>query len=120
MIIKELPAAACVGMLAGKRIGRLACAHENQPYVVPFNFAFDGEKYLYAFSTLGQKIEWMRTNPLVCVEVEEIISQFEWTSLVIFRRFEELTESPRFAEAREHAYQRLSKRAMWWQPDYAI
>ena len=118
MFIKELPAAECLKILAGKRTGRLACARENQPYVVPFHFVFDGCKYLYAFSTRGQKIDWMRTNPLVCVEVDDTVNQFEWISLVIFGRFEELTESTEFAEERARAYEQLSKYAMWWQPGY--
>jgi uncharacterized protein len=59
MFIKELTKNECVKSLTEKGLGRLACAHENQPYVVPFHFAFDGGNYLYAFSTLGQKIEWM-------------------------------------------------------------
>ena len=118
MFIKELTTGECFEFLTEKRVGRLACARENQPYVVPFHFAFDGERHFYAFSTLGQKIEWMRTNPLVCVEVDDIINQFEWTSLVVFGRYEELPDAPEFACERTRAHELLSRRAMWWQPAY--
>jgi nitroimidazol reductase NimA-like FMN-containing flavoprotein (pyridoxamine 5'-phosphate oxidase superfamily) len=36
----------------------------------------------YCFSTLGRKIEWMRENPLVCVEVDEIVAHDNWLSVV--------------------------------------
>jgi nitroimidazol reductase NimA-like FMN-containing flavoprotein (pyridoxamine 5'-phosphate oxidase superfamily) len=72
MFIKELETSECFEILAEKRLGRLACAFENQPYIVPFHFVYDEQKSLYAFSTLGQKIEWMRANPLVCVEADDI------------------------------------------------
>ena len=32
----------------------------------------DDNDYLYSFSTVGQKIEWMRANPNVCVETDEV------------------------------------------------
>ena len=35
----------------------------DQPYIVPIYFSYDG-KHLYGVTTLGQKIEWMRSNPL--------------------------------------------------------
>ena len=118
MFIKELKTNECFEVLTAKRIGRLACTHENQPYIVPFHFAFDGDKYIYAFSALGQKIEWMRSNPLVCVEVDDMKNQFEWTSLVAFGRYEELPDTPEFEADRKHAYQLISCRPMWWQPIY--
>ncbi len=119
MFIKELETSECFEILAEKRLGRLACCRENQPYIVPFHFVYDGRNSLYAFSTLGQKIEWMRTNPLVCVESDDINNQFEWTSLVLFGRYEELPETSEFEAARNQAYELLSSRAMWRQPAFA-
>ena len=118
MFIKELTTAECFEMLAEKRVGRLACARENQPYIVPFHFAFDAGEHLYAFSMLGQKIEWMQANPLVCVEADDIENQSEWISLVVFGRYEELPDAPEFQSARTRAFELLSRRAMWWQPAY--
>lgn len=120
MFIKELTDAECHLFLSEQRFGRISCALENQPYTVPFHFAFDGEDYLYVFATFGQKIEWMRANPLVCVEVDDIQNQFEWFSLVIFGSYEELPDSPEFAEDRAAAYALLSRHAMWWQPGFVI
>lgn len=118
MFIKELSTRECFKILAEKRVGRIACARENQPYIVPIHFVFDGGQYLYAFSTFGQKIEWMRINRLVCLEVDDVNDQIDWTSLVIFGRYEELTDTPEFANERIRAYELLSRHPMWWQPAF--
>ena len=67
MMIHEMTQDEC--RLALERIdcGRLACARDNQPYIVPVHFSFDGQN-LYGVTTLGQKVEWMRVNPNVCME----------------------------------------------------
>ena len=119
MIVKELTAGECLATLTKSSLGRLATARDNQPYIVPFHFVFDGQRLLYAFSTLGQKIEWMRLNPLVCVEVEESVSQSDWTSLVIFGRYEELPDTIGFEAERRHAHELISSHPMWWQPAIA-
>ncbi len=75
--------------------GILACAQENQPYVVPVYLAYDEVSgCLYGFTTPGQKIEWMRANPLVCVEMDEIEAYDQWVSVIVFGRYEELPETP--------------------------
>jgi nitroimidazol reductase NimA-like FMN-containing flavoprotein (pyridoxamine 5'-phosphate oxidase superfamily) len=57
MFIQKMTEAECLNTLARGRLGRLACAHENQPYIVPIYFAYQ-HPYLYAFATPGQKVEW--------------------------------------------------------------
>ncbi len=126
MLVREMTVDECRAVLAGMRVGRLACALANQPYVVPFHFAYDHKAHidslathLYAFSMLGQKIEWMRANPLVCVEVDDIKRQDDWASVIIFGRYEELPDTPQFEAVRAYAHGMLSRHAMWWQPVYA-
>jgi nitroimidazol reductase NimA-like FMN-containing flavoprotein (pyridoxamine 5'-phosphate oxidase superfamily) len=90
MLIREMNKNECLRVLAGSRLARLACAHENQPYVVPVYLAYDeASRCLYGFTTPGQKVEWMRTNPLVCVEVDEVTSYDQWVSVIAFGRYEE-------------------------------
>ncbi len=115
MYIHEMTRADCQDVLKRTNVGRLACAHNNQPYVVPINFAFDGSSF-YGFTTLGQKVEWMRSNPLVCVEVDEVHNHNQWTSIIAFGRYEELPDKPEFERERNRAYSYLQKRAMWWEP----
>jgi uncharacterized protein len=82
LIARQLTNDQCIKALTHLGFGRLACSHDNQPYVVPIYFAYR-ERYLYSFATLGQKIEWMRANPLVCVEADEIVNHHNWISIVV-------------------------------------
>jgi hypothetical protein len=86
--------------------------------VVPIYFA-SHDDCLYGFSTLGQKIEWMRANPLVCVEADEVVSPEEWVSVIVFGRYEELPDTPEWRSARTFAYKLLQQHAMWWEPALA-
>src|SRR5689334_16461490 len=61
----------CVAMLQRVSIGRLACSLNDQPYVVPVAFSYE-PGHLHFFSTFGQKIEWMRQNPKLCLQADEI------------------------------------------------
>lgn len=117
MHIEELTEKASMEFLAGNRLGHLACANRDQPYITPCYFAYH-DRYIYSFSTVGQKIEWLRKNPLACLEVDEIKSFQEWTSIVVLGRYEELTKTGKSKEARELAYQLLHKSQFWWEPGY--
>jgi hypothetical protein len=114
MVIREMSENECRDVLARVGFGRLACARDNQPYVVPIYFSYEG-RHLYGFSTLGQKIEWMRSNPLVCVEIDESTSRERWMSVVILGRYEELPDTPESAVDRARAQEALRKRTMWWE-----
>jgi nitroimidazol reductase NimA-like FMN-containing flavoprotein (pyridoxamine 5'-phosphate oxidase superfamily) len=98
MVIREISREECHRVLAGARLARLACAHENQPYVVPVYLAYvqtsSGEEYLYGFTTPGQKVAWMRANPLVCVEADEVAALDQWVSVIATGRYEELPGTP--------------------------
>ncbi|MGC1677185.1 MAG: pyridoxamine 5'-phosphate oxidase family protein [Candidatus Binataceae bacterium] len=119
MLIQELTTQECLDLLTRARLGRLACTYEAQPYIVPIYFAYYND-YLYSFSTVGKKIEWMRANPRVCVETDEVASSQQWVSVVVFGHYEELPDIPEWRGAREYARKRLLQRnAIWWEPGYA-
>jgi nitroimidazol reductase NimA-like FMN-containing flavoprotein (pyridoxamine 5'-phosphate oxidase superfamily) len=84
---------------------------------VPVYFAYE-DNALYSFATLGQRIEWMRANPLVCIEVDEVVDQQQWESVIVFGRYEELPDTPEWQGARAVAYKLLHKSPMWWEPAY--
>lgn len=117
MLIRELTRPASVDLLARTRLGRLACAQGPQPYVVPFYFVYH-DNYLYSFSTIGRKIEWMRANPLVCVEVDDVVSPEQWVSVIVFGRYKELPDTPECQSARVLAHKLLKRNAVWWEPAY--
>ena len=117
MRIQELSQAECEEILLRSDLARLACARDNQPYIVPVHFSFDATgKCLYAFSTVGQKIDWMRQNPKVCVEVEDVRDKKRWTTVLAFGRYEEMDDSPADRAARNAAQELFSKRPEWWLP----
>jgi nitroimidazol reductase NimA-like FMN-containing flavoprotein (pyridoxamine 5'-phosphate oxidase superfamily) len=70
--------------------------------------------------TDGQKIEWMRTNPKVCVEIDGITNDFQRTSVVVCGGYRELLDLPPSAEERNHARKRLATRSLWWQTTFAL
>jgi nitroimidazol reductase NimA-like FMN-containing flavoprotein (pyridoxamine 5'-phosphate oxidase superfamily) len=117
MRIQDMSEQASFELLARSRLCRVACAHEGQPYVTPMHCAYD-HSHLYGFSTLGQKITWMRANPLVCVLVDEIVSPQNWASVIVFGKYEELTDATHLVAHRQHAYDLLQTRPVWWEPGY--
>jgi nitroimidazol reductase NimA-like FMN-containing flavoprotein (pyridoxamine 5'-phosphate oxidase superfamily) len=91
MVIREMSRDECLALLGGSSVLRLACARDDQPYVVPVSLALDAASgCLYGHTTLGRKIEWMRTNPRVCVEADEVTAQDRWMSVVAHGRYEEV------------------------------
>ena len=116
MIIREMTRQASLDLLNRTHLGRLACARANQPYVVPIFFAYHHDG-LYCASTIGQKIEWMRENPLVAVEADEIDSAQLWQSVIVSGRYEELANTPAAQSMRELAWSLLQQAsALWWEP----
>lgn len=113
MFIHHMTEAECRVALKQASFGRLACTRNDQPYVVPIYFVYDDD-HLYAISTIGQKIEWMRANPLVCVEIDEVSSREQWMSVIVFGRYEELPDLPQRQYAREEALALLQSRSAWW------
>ena len=117
MLIHELNPDECAQVLSRSDLGRLGCARFDQPYIVPIHFSFDPERNcLYAFSTVGQKIDWMRENPKVCVEVEDIADKNHWATVVVIGRYEEIHRDPSEAEARRRAEHLFQERPEWWLP----
>ena len=115
MIIKELTEQECATVLLASNLGHLACAKDNLPYVVPITFAF-ADNNIYSFSLTGQKIEWMRENPHVCIQVDGFQKGREWKSIVAYGAFEELPDRIGWKRERDHAWSLLSKHANWWEP----
>lgn len=78
--------------------GRIACTEDHIPYIVPVNYAYDGNQII-SHSTGGKKIDIMRKNPRVCFQVDEINNIFNWKSVIALGRFEEITTMPEKEQA---------------------
>ena len=118
MLIHQLTAAQCEEVLERTVVARLACVRAGQPYIVPISLAFDAEdRSLVSFSTVGRKVEWMRANPSVCVEAEEIVDRLHWTTVLVTGRYHEVlpTDTARLQRIK----QLLESRQSWWLPGAA-
>ena len=149
MVIREMSNEECLQMLARTRLARLACSRADQPYVIPVYLGYDERgQCFYGFTTPGQKIEWMRSNPRVCVEIDEITASDQWSSVVAVGRFEEMPQviaddrthlrSPerphpvgenvpirtvnydQDENERERAWQVLQSHPEWWEPGCSV
>ncbi len=112
MRISEIQETESREILARATLGRLGCSRNDQPYVIPVAIAYEPD-YIYIFSTFGKKIEWMRENPKVCVQVDEVTNRSDWVSVIANGEYEELVE-PRYSDERDHARKLLEKRHQWW------
>jgi len=115
MFVKEMTRDECIAVVSNGRMANLACARENRPYVVPIYYAYS-ENRLYSFSMPGQKIDWMRSNPHVCVQVDSFSDQSDWQSVVMHGLYTELPDHPGTQHEREHAWFLLQHHANWWEP----
>lgn len=94
-------------LLSRQITGRLGCHANGTTYIVPVNYVYKNG-IIYAHSGPGKKIEMMRQNPEVCFEVDEIKNIFSWKSVIVWGKFEEITE----IEEHEQAMQALIHRIM--------
>jgi nitroimidazol reductase NimA-like FMN-containing flavoprotein (pyridoxamine 5'-phosphate oxidase superfamily) len=129
MNIREMTRQECTALLKSARLGRLGCVRDNRPYVVPIHFAF-GDNFIFSFSLPGKKVEWMRENPHVCLQVDDVGGVHGWKSVVVDGVFEDLPKAPALDPTvraidqrapvsnheREFAWSLLQKHANWWEP----
>jgi nitroimidazol reductase NimA-like FMN-containing flavoprotein (pyridoxamine 5'-phosphate oxidase superfamily) len=76
-------------LLSTRKIGRLGCVDNGEPYVVPINYVFEDGK-IYSHSLPGRKIDALRAHPRACLQVDEIHNDFEWRSVIAYGDFEEI------------------------------
>lgn len=117
MLIESMTRQASIDLLKRARVARLGYVHDGQPYIVPMLFEYDAD-YLYGFSTEGQKTAWMRANPRICVEVDDLVTRQKWETVVVLGQYEELPDTDEHELSRVHAHSLMKKRAAWWEPGY--
>jgi len=77
-------------VLFSNNLGRIGCSNEKKTYIVPVNYVYDG-KSIIAHSVEGMKIKFMRENPSVCFEVDEVKSNTSWKSVITWGTYREIT-----------------------------
>jgi len=79
-------------LLRRQRIGRVGSAAVGHVEITPIVYGYDGTA-VYGHSRFGRKIQYMRGNPEVCFEVEEIVDPKSWRVVVLHGRYEELSDA---------------------------
>ncbi|AWI61067.1 pyridoxamine 5'-phosphate oxidase family protein [Sinorhizobium fredii] len=115
MLIREMTEEECVAVVKSGRLARLACSKDDRPYVVPIHYAYAG-RCLYSFSMPGRKIEWMRANPHVCVQLDVFSGTHQWKSVLLYGQYQELPETAQWHHERLHAWSLLQEHVNWWEP----
>jgi nitroimidazol reductase NimA-like FMN-containing flavoprotein (pyridoxamine 5'-phosphate oxidase superfamily) len=57
-------------IIRGCEVCRLALAVENEPYIVPVSFGYDGDSLFFHTAVSGKKIEFLELNNRVCFEFD--------------------------------------------------
>ncbi|WP_298734292.1 pyridoxamine 5'-phosphate oxidase family protein [uncultured Chitinophaga sp.] len=78
-------------VLSANITGRIGCTDGEKVYVVPVSYAFNGT-HIIAHSKEGMKISMMRKHPQVCFQVDEIDDYANWRSVIIWGKYEEITD----------------------------
>ena len=103
--VEDMPPVEMHNLLQTANFGHLGCAQNGRPYVVPMHYAYDG-KELYFFTTEGMKTQFMKDNPRVCLQVEEVSDSSHWRSTMVIGRAERLTNR----DEMERAMQLITER----------
>ncbi|WP_421803187.1 pyridoxamine 5'-phosphate oxidase family protein [Flagellimonas sp.] len=90
----DLTTSASTRVFRNNYLGHLAYLWQGKPYVIPITYYFDPtDNTIISYTSEGHKIDAMRKNNSISVQVEEIQSMFNWESAMAHGTFEELEGS---------------------------
>jgi nitroimidazol reductase NimA-like FMN-containing flavoprotein (pyridoxamine 5'-phosphate oxidase superfamily) len=73
--------------------GRLGLIIDNEPYIVPVGYVYHEGKIAIHSCIKGKKMQALKSNPRVCFEVDETVSDVSmYKSVIMFGRSEILDE----------------------------
>lgn len=72
MVAKKMSLDSAEDLLKKSFYGHLAMSVDDQPYVLPVNFAYDKCKIYIHCNTIGRKLDALSVNPKICLAVNEI------------------------------------------------
>jgi nitroimidazol reductase NimA-like FMN-containing flavoprotein (pyridoxamine 5'-phosphate oxidase superfamily) len=80
--ISDLSESEITGLLERVGFAHLGCCREGRPYVVPIHYGFSNGK-IYIYTTEGKKSEVITENSYVCLQIEDVVDNRHWESVVI-------------------------------------
>jgi len=114
-------------IIRAAEVCRLAFARDNEAYVVPLSFGFDGRALYFHSAPSGRKLEFIAANPRVCFELEAEVElrrhdedpcawSFNYASVVGCGTVGELTSASEKARGLDEIMRHYSGRG-WAIPD---
>ncbi len=82
-VTEQLSREEASGLLGRLPYGRLGLAFENEAYVVPVSFAYDGEAIWFQIAREGKTTTYLQANPQACFEVDEV-TEAGWGSVICY------------------------------------
>ncbi len=104
MFVREMSREECQAPVAAGSLARL-----------PITYAHSGN-CLHCFSVPVKKIDWMRSNSNVSLQIDEFASNRQWKSVVVTGRYRELPAVQGRRSECIHAWSLLEKKPNWWEP----
>lgn len=89
-MVGELTRAEIEALLRSEVVARIGCHADGRTYVVPITYVYD-RGAIIGHSREGMKVELMRRNPAVCVEIDHVEDLGNWRSVIVRGRYEELS-----------------------------
>lgn len=91
--MNELTWDRCRDILVDSRVAHMAVISEGEPYVAPISYVVVGDAICIRTGA-GKRVEAMRVNPRVCVEVSEYDeANGDWESVIIWGTAEFVEDS---------------------------
>ena len=88
-MLGELPAREIERLLETELVARIGCHVGGRTYVVPVSYVYFDDALIGHCAT-GLKLDMLRKNPQVCIEVDQIDDLTNWRSVIAWGWFEEL------------------------------
>ena len=82
-----------IQLLDTSLVAHIGLISGGAPYVTPMSYVRDGNRLLFR-TEAGKKLDALRSNPAVCVEVSEFDDQTgEWASVIVIGVASEVTDN---------------------------
>jgi nitroimidazol reductase NimA-like FMN-containing flavoprotein (pyridoxamine 5'-phosphate oxidase superfamily) len=85
-------------LISQQVVGRIGCHADDITYIVPISYAYDGN-YIYGRTYEGMKLNILRKNPKLCFQVDDLTDLANWSSVIAWGEFEELSSEKDRSEA---------------------
>jgi uncharacterized protein len=115
-------------VMARAQVCRLGISRDNQPYIVPVAFGYDGKAIYFHTALEGMLIDYLIANPRVCFELEDEVNviphrnqackwSFSFYSIIGFGNTIEITNSDHKIAALDQIMRQYSEREWKYTPE---